>query len=233
MRRVCFLIVALAVSAAGCSSFETIPLADDGPLVSNVPLPVPAPRASLAAASSASVVPPEVKEPAAEEPPLPRPAARPTAVRGWLDAPGPAAATAVSAVTQRLHQIGEMAIGTANAAEAESDPAARFQEASFHPSDAKAVTPEAQPAVDPDAIERRDVKAVKGCVNDVFRTCPLTAGNEDGYLRRTALSARSDEAPATLGLAGAPALDVRTALWVMIGFAALLGLFLSARRRAD
>ncbi len=152
-------------------------------------------------------------------------------VRGSTDAPVPPASV-VSAITERLNQLGGLAISPANAAEPERNRAPLF-EASFAP-EGTAQLP-APSSID-EPVERRDVKAIEGCVNDVFRSCPRTAPQADQRSSsNAALSTTSTEdlTTATVGLMRAAVLDPRTLLWLAIGFAALLGLFISARRSSD
>lgn len=238
-----FVVIAAALSTAGCSAIETMPLADDAAvagdtLAAGVPIPQPAPRAALASSATqvpaASVaVPPDQTETskAVDEATPPKPVARPATVSGALW-PSTMPTNAVAVLKTGLAQISEIAIGTANAAERERLDPSLF-EASFGTDEP---APEAAPpaaTIDDEAVERRDVKAVEGCVNDVFRSCPRTAPE-------AAPSSASLSPAATRAVAGlqanefsVPILDIRTVLWVLIGFAAMLGLFFSVRRTAD
>ena len=241
-------VLAACLLAAGCSSLDNIPLSD-------VPIPQPAPsrlasvsdadarNASCTACSETanraaeSRETPFVAEAVAQAepsnaPPSPAPPLFETAAADDVTRASPETAPAPTETAVASLPDHVLALEPAPAA-----PAAELPE----PIEAVADFPEAAPEASYKAglIERRGSSETSACSRDVFslEACAAADALAEPALEPppAAQTADVDFQPAsfngaTVARVEISGLDVRTMLWVLIGLAALIGLFVSARQ---
>jgi hypothetical protein len=229
-------LIAALLLPAGCSSLDSIPLSD-------VPIPEAAPRVAETPAAPIPETAPRIAEtPApipeaapriAAEPPAPMPPrARPQSPNASAAVPSAFAAVEPAASGSAPPAFQEPAGGGPSSVKNAGHAIAAAVDTLLSPLPVMAFANEVHgnaligdgALYRPGLVERRDVVG-----ESTIKPQTPPPSVEVPTIELTPVSF-SD---ATLSRVEVPPLNARTFIWVMIGFAALLGLFLSARRTSD